>query len=213
MHANKDSFETKLNYSLLWLGIKEAWFLRRGDWQAMHPYNVHFLTLPVSYVLIGHSAETYCEEKYSCIQAVLDIQSDHLKRGWDDIGPNYLVSGDGLVFEGRGANVHGAMVRWWNAKSITIMFLGNYAHNTTEPAQFAHVSNLLVELVNHRVLTKDYTLMGHCQVSPLIISPGKNVVNKLYNFKHWDAVNKACCLGVKVNDSSVCPDSQKYVSD
>lgn len=160
----------------------------------MPPYQVNFLDLPVSYVLIGHSATTYCDERFSCIQAVLDIQSDHLRRGWDDIGPNYLVSGDGLVFEGRGANVHGAMVRWWNAKSITVMFLGNYAQNATRPEQFEHVSVLLNELVNKRVLSNNYVLMGHCQVSPYIISPGKNLVAELHNFKHWDPVNTTYCL-------------------
>lgn len=160
----------------------------------MPPYAVHFLTLPISNVLIGHSASLYCDEQYSCIQEVLDIQSDHLRRNWDDIGPNYLVSGNGLVFEGRGANVNGAMVRWWNAKSITIMFLGDYSKNKTSSEQFEHVNILLTELVNHRVLTDDYVLMGHCQVSPFTISPGKNLMDKLDNFKHWNPVNKTYCL-------------------
>ncbi|KOB66282.1 Peptidoglycan recognition protein-lc [Operophtera brumata] len=178
------------------LGLKEEWFFRRVEWQAMPPYDINFLSLPVSNVLIGHSATPYCDERYICIENVMDIQAEHLRRGWDDIGPNYLVSGNGLVFEGRGANVQGAMVRSWNIKSITIMFLGDYSKNKTRPEQFEHVNILLTELVKHRVLSKDYVLMGHCQVSPFIITPGKNIMDKLDNFKHWNPVNKTYYLSL-----------------
>ncbi|CAH4038513.1 unnamed protein product [Pieris brassicae] len=83
------------------IGLSESWYLRREDWQAMPSYSEEFLALPVSSVIIGHSAAKYCNQKFACVEVMLSIQQDHLRRGWLDIGPNFLVGGNGLVFEGR----------------------------------------------------------------------------------------------------------------
>ncbi|XP_068621744.1 uncharacterized protein [Battus philenor] len=181
--------ETRLD-----IGLKEPWYLRRGDWQAMPPYSIDFLNLPVPYVIIGHSAANYCNQRYSCIEQMLEIQRDHLQRGMDDIGPNFLVGGNGLVFEGRGANVFGAMVRSWNVKSITIMFMGNYQTDVPVRAQFEHVNALLKVLVDEHVLTPDYTLYAQCQLQPETVSPGRLVVHEMNHFAHWNSFNLRGCL-------------------
>ncbi|XP_004929814.1 peptidoglycan-recognition protein SC2 isoform X2 [Bombyx mori] len=176
------------------LDIHEPWYLRRSDWQAMSPYSVDFLDLPLSFVIVGHSATNYCTEKYECIKEMLDVQKSHLHRGWQDIGPNFLVSGNGIVFEGRGANVFGAMAIAWNRRSILIMFLGDYTKDKTTPVQFEHLNIVLDQLVKQGVLRPDYTLYGQCQVASLTISPGPNVIRELHNLKHWSSENSSLCL-------------------
>ncbi|KAL4717850.1 hypothetical protein ACJJTC_000999 [Scirpophaga incertulas] len=176
------------------IGLNATWYHRRAQWQALKAYEENFLNLPVQNVIIGHTAGQYCNEKYSCIKIVLDIQNDHLKRGFDDIGPNFLLGGNGLVFEGRGANVVGAMVKYWNLRSISVMFIGDYRTSSTDPFQFDHLNTLLETLVDKLVLRSDYVVFGHCQVSTHIISPGKHVMENLKRLSHWNATNSDKCL-------------------
>lgn len=160
----------------------------------MPAYKTEFLNLPVKYILIGHSVTPYCTDKYKCIAQMVAIQQNHLRRGYNDIGPNYLVSGDGLVFEGRGANVIGAMTGSWNQKSISIMFLGNYVHDSPKQEAFDDVNTLLEVLVKIKVLQDDYVVYGHCQVSHYTISPGPNVMKGLGNVTHWNSEYEDKCL-------------------
>ncbi|CAG5039165.1 unnamed protein product [Parnassius apollo] len=181
--------QTRLN-----IGLKETWYLRRGDWQAMPPYEINFLKLPLSYVIIGHAASNYCNQLYSCIEQMLVIQQAYLRRGMADIGPNFLVGGNGYVFEGRGANVIGAMVTSWNVKSITIMFMGNYVLDMPDQAQFDHINILLDVLVKEQVLRSDYTVYGQCQVRPDTYAPGRHITERMKYFLHWNPHNISGCL-------------------
>lgn len=45
---------------------------------------------------------------------------------WYDIGYNFLVGGDGNVYEGRGWDIHGAHLPELNSNSIGICLLGNF---------------------------------------------------------------------------------------
>ncbi|XP_045783963.1 uncharacterized protein LOC123880100 [Maniola jurtina] len=176
------------------IGLNETWYLRRDEWMAMPSYGEDFLRLPVGHVVIGHSAANYCNQRYRCVEQILVIQADHMRRGFADIGPNFLVGGNGYVFEGRGANVFGAMVTSWNRRSISIMFLGNYVNNRPDEAQFNHTIILLDTLVNEGVLRPDYILFGQCQLVPLTVSPGPHLVAELKRFSHWNDSGIEGCL-------------------
>lgn len=174
--------------------MHEPWYQRRVDWQARPDNGIGLLELPVSIVAIGHSVTSFCTERFSCIKEVLKIQADHQSRGWHDIGPNFLVGGNGFVFEGRGANVVGAMVGSWNHKIISIMFLGNFLVDYPTQDQFDNVDVLLKELMKKGVLAPDYALVGHCQLVSDIITPGPHLMDNLHNFEHWDPANTTGCL-------------------
>ncbi|XP_023941142.1 peptidoglycan-recognition protein SC2 isoform X2 [Bicyclus anynana] len=176
------------------IGLNATWYLRRDEWQALASNGEDFLKLPLSYVIIGHSAANNCTERYMCIKEMLDIQLDHMKLSFADIGPNFLVGGNGDVFEGRGANVFGAMVTSWNRRSISIMFLGNYVTFEPREPQFNHTNILLETLVKEGVLRRDYVLYGQCQLLPQTISPGPRLVAQLGHFKQWNKTGKEGCL-------------------
>ncbi|CAB3233608.1 unnamed protein product [Arctia plantaginis] len=177
------------------LDIDEPWYFRRDQWYANPDQGFELLDLPVSLVLIGHSALDFCTKIDECKRKVLDIQEIHqLDSHFYDIGPNFLVGGNGYVFEGRGANIMGAMITYFNLKSISIMFLGNYVYDKPTLAMFDNLSVLLQELVNKRVLTTDYKLYGQCQVIGFVVPPGPNVMDNLHHFDHWDPTNKTFCI-------------------
>lgn len=48
------------------------------------------------------------------------------RRGWTDIGYNFLVGEDGNVYEGRGWGKKGAHSVPFNGKSIGICIIGDY---------------------------------------------------------------------------------------
>lgn len=119
------------------------------------------------------------------------MQETHL-RIWDDIGPNFLVGGTGFVFEGRGANLVGVMVKTWNTRIISVMFLGNYNNDMPDDEQFNNVEELLYTLVKENVLAPDYDLMGSCQINQAA-SPGANVIARLKEFKHFNPKGIETC--------------------
>ncbi|CAH2103964.1 unnamed protein product [Euphydryas editha] len=177
------------------IGLNETWYLRRLDWLAMTKiYGVEYLDLPVENVIIGHTEGYYCNQRFHCIEQMIKIQQDHTWLSRNDIIPNFLVGGNGDVFEGRGANVLGAMVKDYNRKSISIMFIGNYVVDQTDQLQFNHTQILVDRLVKIGVLRPDYVLRGQCQVDSLTISPGQNVMDRLSFFPHWDPEDKYGCF-------------------
>lgn len=57
----------------------------------------------------------------------LYLKNDHMNRkGWNDIGYNFLVGEDGNVYEGRGWGKQGAHSVPFNKKSIGICIIGDY---------------------------------------------------------------------------------------
>ncbi len=77
------------------------------------------LSTPVPYVAILHTTGKQCKTLDSCISLVQHWQGLHMNtKGWDDIGYNFLVAGNGDVFEGRGWNYTGAHCKLFNQQSI-----------------------------------------------------------------------------------------------
>lgn len=173
----------------------------------MPAYDTQFLLLPVRYALVGHSVTATCTDRYNCTERVLDIQREHQRHGWADIGPNFLVAGDeGLVLEGRGANVLGVMVQSWNTRSVSLMFVGDFRRNHDEPhpSQLAHLRVLLDALVTAGVLHPEYALLGHCQAVGWVYAPGVRLLRELRAFKpHWDARNISTCLEWSPHDNDI----------
>lgn len=122
------------------------------------------------------------------------LQQEHSWLSRNDIKPNFLVGGNGDVFEGRGANLLGEMVKDYDRRSISIMFIGNYAVDPTDQLQFNHTQILVNRLVEIGVLRTDYVLRGQCQVDSLTNSPGPNVMRGLSFFTHWDPEDKNGCV-------------------
>ncbi|XP_041362856.1 peptidoglycan-recognition protein SC2-like, partial [Gigantopelta aegis] len=91
----------------------------RSDWGARRPSAVTLMDVPVSRVIIHHSATSPCYTSNSCKARVKSIQNYHMDtKGWWDIGYNFLVGEDGLVYEGRGWDVEGAHARGHNSQSL-----------------------------------------------------------------------------------------------
>ncbi len=63
--------------------------------------------------------------------------------GWDDIGYNFLVGGDGRVYVGRGFHRVGAHTRGYNDRSLAVSLMGNYVAATPGDAMLRATENLI----------------------------------------------------------------------
>ncbi|CAD6213450.1 GSCOCT00014019001.2-RA-CDS [Cotesia congregata] len=104
--------------------------------------------------------------------------------GWADIGYNFLIGGDGLVYVGRGWDIEGAHAFGFNRKSIGISFIGTF-NKETPPRRQIHALEKLIELgVKNEKISGNYKLLGHRQVSETL-SPGDVLFGIIKVMDHW----------------------------
>ncbi|KAH9375601.1 hypothetical protein HPB48_013815 [Haemaphysalis longicornis] len=62
---------------------------------------------------------------------------------WWDIGYNFVIGGDGRVYEGRGFGVEGAHTLGHNTDSLGIAFTGDYRHTRPSDKMLAAAQRLI----------------------------------------------------------------------
>lgn len=83
--------------------------VNRSEWNAVNPKEgVDKLKLPVEMIIICHTVGSECHSKSECATIVKNIQTFHMsdentnpKTNFSDIGFNFLIGGDGNIYEGR----------------------------------------------------------------------------------------------------------------
>ncbi|XP_054263430.1 peptidoglycan-recognition protein LF-like isoform X2 [Macrosteles quadrilineatus] len=79
--------------------------LRRKIWGAkVYTTPLTPLQHPVKEVVLNYLEKDLCKTRAECTQAVLELQDEYHKKDFKDIGPNFMIGGDGFVYEGRGWN-------------------------------------------------------------------------------------------------------------
>ncbi|XP_020715823.1 peptidoglycan-recognition protein LC isoform X1 [Ceratitis capitata] len=166
------------NGSLLII-TKDEWYA-----EAQHE-GVEELKWPAQRVIIAHTASTSCENKLQCDARAQSVQAFHIhSNGWGDIGYNFLVGGNGLVYEGRGWNNVGAHTKGYNRGSICIAFIGTFNAELPTENDLKAAQLLIDEGLRLGALSKDYRLYGARQLSPTE-SPGKALYNIIMKWPHW----------------------------
>ncbi|CAG9857852.1 unnamed protein product [Phyllotreta striolata] len=157
------------------------------------------LKLPVSLVIIHHTATESCQSQAKCVFITRYIQTFHMEsNGWSDIGYNFLIGGDGSVYEGRGWQFEGAHTLHWNKASIGVAFIGTF--NGAVPADNMMVAcrKLIEKGVKDGYLTKDYQIMAARQFYGTE-SPGKVFYEHIKaNWTRWTDLK-----GLKIDKSAI----------
>lgn len=158
----------------------------RNEWLAQPPREkLDDLKLPVHKVIIAHTATEECTTQSACTYRVRFIQDRHIgAENYGDIGYNFLIGGDGNVYEGRGWLKVGAFLRGQNSKSEGIAFIGDYRHITPTKAQMEVLDALLANGTRSGYLTPDFRLHGACQLQATE-SPGRLLYTELKKHPHW----------------------------
>ncbi|XP_014208939.1 peptidoglycan-recognition protein SC2-like [Copidosoma floridanum] len=145
----------------------------------------HLKVQPAPYAIISHTATQSCYNKAKCILNVRVIQTFHIEaKGWLDVGYNFLVGGDGNVYEGRGWDMAGAHTHNYNNRSIGIAFVGDFSYKSPTKEQIAVAEKLLESGVKSNKLVKDYKLIGQRQVVHTQ-SPGDKLFAIIRAWEHF----------------------------
>ncbi|XP_037952118.1 peptidoglycan-recognition protein SC2-like [Teleopsis dalmanni] len=161
--------------------------ISKSEWGGRAATSKSNLANGLAYAVIHHTADVYCTTKSACITNLKSMQNYHMNTlGWADIGYNFLIGGDGNIYEGRGWNVLGAHATNWNSKSIGISFMGNYNNNKPTAAQISAAKSLLSYAVSKGQISSSYILYGHRQVGSTEC-PGTNLYNEIKTWANWRA--------------------------
>lgn len=115
-----------------------------------------------------------------------NIQTYHMDdRNFLDIGYNFVVGGDGNIYDGRGWYKEGVHTLGWNGNSIGIAFIGNYDKIKPTEKQHEVTQLLLAEGVKRKLLSEKYQLYGHCKLRQNSLSPGIILYNIIETWDHW----------------------------
>lgn len=113
------------------------------------------------------------------------IQTDHKgRRNFSDIGYNFIVAGDGKVYEGRGFGLQGSHAPNYNRRSIGIVFLGNFESSAPSAQMLQNAKDLIALAQQGGHLRSDYTLLGHRQTKATAC-PGTALYNEIKTWSHW----------------------------
>nr|CAD7432789.1 unnamed protein product [Timema monikensis] len=101
--------------------------VKRSSWGARTadlPSELLIPHTPVDYVIIIHTDTTICNTSASCVNQMKVLQNHSMdNKHLSDIPYNFLIGGDGNVYEGRGFKIQGAFVPKWNIKSFGLAFI------------------------------------------------------------------------------------------
>ncbi|MEM9930564.1 MAG: N-acetylmuramoyl-L-alanine amidase, partial [Bacteroidota bacterium] len=104
----------------------------------------------VTHLIVHHSAGTNSSSNWAGV--VRSIWDFHVNtNGWDDVGYNYLIDADGIIYVGRGNDVRGAHFCGNNTGTMGVCVLGNF--QTVDPTAAAR--DALVELLAWKACDKD----------------------------------------------------------
>lgn len=158
----------------------------RDIWEARpKKENLTLLQTPVPLVIIMHTATEQCTSQSNCILSAQNIQNFHMdSRNWSDVAYNFMVGGDGAVYEGRGWLFVGANVFGYNTKCIGIALIGTFINILPPKWQLEACQKLIEEGVRLNFIQKDYKLVGARQLSPTE-SPGFMLYNEIKTWSHW----------------------------
>jgi len=96
----------------------------------------------VSHLIVHHSAGTNEAQDWAAVvRAIWDLHVNG--NGWSDIGYNYLIDPDGVVYEGRGNDILGAHFCGANSNTMGVCLLGNFQEQEPTEAALAALAALL----------------------------------------------------------------------
>lgn len=144
-----------------------------------------------------------CYEKHTCMEIVREIQKYHLSRNFADVAYNFLVGGDGNIYEGRGWSNRSPIEGFANNRNIDINFIGDFSvyDNPTLP-QFEAVRALIEYGVNKTNIAENFSLIA-ANSTYATQSPGKNVYKIIKTWPHFDPNPKDHIPDKKTNNKNV----------
>ncbi|XP_005187038.1 peptidoglycan-recognition protein SA-like [Musca domestica] len=164
----------------------------KRQWGGKPSSIINYRPVPVKYVIIHHTVTKECFKFLECAEILQNMQHHHLNTlDFDDIGYNFLIGNDGVIYEGTGWYVRGAHTYGYNQNGTGIAFIGNFMEKLPNRKALKAAKELLACGVATGALDPNYDLLAATQVSSTK-SPGLTLYNEIQEWPHWspNASNK-----------------------
>ncbi|XP_014609326.1 PREDICTED: peptidoglycan-recognition protein 2-like [Polistes canadensis] len=159
--------------------------ISKSAWGGRGPKGINYLILPLPNVIIHHTVTPECNTQSECSRRVQSIQSYHMDTlGWHDIGYNFLIGGDGNVYEGAGWTKEGAHTLGYNKNSLGIGFIGNFEDKNASNKMVEAAHKLFRCGVSNGVLRDNIRAIAARQVSSTL-SPGYRLSKQMESWPEW----------------------------
>lgn len=145
--------------------------IERSSWDNNPNRTAHNpMTLPIQRIIMTFTDDqTTCVSSSKCIDM---IRSMHIKysRQFGDIPFNFIIGDDGHVYEGRGFNQQGLIVRedylpHTDNSGLVIAFIGNYSSVKPNERQQSILREFLEQFVSLGVMDIDYTVLSQSSIN------------------------------------------------
>jgi N-acetylmuramoyl-L-alanine amidase len=158
----------------------------KEDWNGEPARYERELQHPTPFIVISHTASPMCYVHSVCAAQMRNFQALHMGGSPDlpDIGYNFVVSGDGNVYEGRGwdvTNMHSGFVTRCN---IGISLIGNFVYDMPTKGQIEAVQELIKFGVKTRKIEENYKLIAMNETYNTL-SPGVILYNIISKWPHF----------------------------
>lgn len=181
--------------------IERPPFVNRKDWNCPQDEHVNSRSLTdVTHIIIHHSAaHTVASDYAAVVRAYWDLHVNG--NGWDDIGYNWLVDPNGVLYKGRAwkseteENILGAHNSGKNSNTAGICFIGHYVSSIPSDAglnKIASISAFLCDKYGIDPIGKSYhaaidktndNITGHGQSGGGTACPGTQIINRMQTIR------------------------------
>ena len=202
--TDKSKIETRIEQSQLCKTIdviERPEFVSRKDWGCPQDEHVSSRSLTdVTHLIVHHSAGSTNASDFAAI--VLAYWDYHVNgHGWDDIGYNWLVDPNGVLYKGRAwksatdENIRGAHNSGKNSNTAGICFIGNYVSAIPSDNGLNKLASILAFLSDkyeinpvgksyHNAIARtNDNITGHGQSGGGTACPGTQVINRMQTIR------------------------------
>ncbi|XP_061496488.1 peptidoglycan-recognition protein LC [Anopheles gambiae] len=128
----------------------------------------------------------FSERLAACRLRVRLIQEFHMDgKNYDDITYNFLIGGDGHIYEGRNWHKIGATIPGYNSRSITVAFVGEYNYGGKPTKKQIELLKYLLHFgAKERHLKEGYRIYASEQLDPTV-GTGKWLIEALHSLPQF----------------------------
>ncbi|GFR15106.1 peptidoglycan recognition protein 1 [Trichonephila clavata] len=167
-------------------GCENMEIVSRAKWGARESKSNLTMVTPVPHIFLHHTAMRECNNFESCCQMMRTIQNFHMDdRGWDDIGYNFLIGGDGRVYMGRGWDRVGAHTYGFNRIAVAFSLMGDFSHKLPSELMLNATKSLIECAKNENHVISNYKLHGHRDAG-CTECPGSAFYNLIKTWPHFE---------------------------
>nr|BBK26508.1 peptidoglycan recognition protein 9 [Nephotettix cincticeps] len=140
--------------------------ITREEWGAVEPRDAKIIKLPAFHVIFTYCTDAelrkwpLCKTQEECSKTMQDMQKYYMEEeNIRDIPYNFVVGGDGRMYEGRGWYLRPAKNKNWTCiygTSIEIAYMGDHHAKRPHKKMWRAAWDFIVFAVMNNLLARDY---------------------------------------------------------